>query len=294
MAGILAGIFRFSKVASLDLNIVNTELLLEEVQTDGHAPLKFICDTGEIYFCKYLKAISRAELNCLAYEIIANYLLKYLNLPTPEIALVKISPDTLIKEKIKFNRRLSTGDVCFGSREVKFATELHAIQHNIKKKGYDQIENPEDIIRIAFFDLWVMNVDRGRYYEDGQINYNLLLAPVENKQKIIAFDHSFIFGGVQQIGTFNPRMGVNARNMLISTPYYQNIIKYVGNDKFHIVVEEFVSLLPSFNQPSLVKLVKKLEHSWDLSYKLDERIISLLTDAEHIKTCRDLMINSIR
>lgn len=29
---------------------VNTELLLEEIKTDGHAPLKFLCDNGEIYY----------------------------------------------------------------------------------------------------------------------------------------------------------------------------------------------------------------------------------------------------
>ena len=132
MGGMLAGLLKFSQLVSLDLKTIHTELLLEEVQTDGHAPLKFICDTGEIYFCKYLKTISRAELNCLAYEITANYLLKYLDIPTPEIALVEISSDTLNKEKIRYNRRLSTGKICFGSREVKFATELHAIQHNIK------------------------------------------------------------------------------------------------------------------------------------------------------------------
>ena len=65
---------------------VNTELLLAEIPTDGHSPLKFSCDDGNIYYCKYLNSMNRLEINFLAYEIIANRLLGRLDIPTPEIA----------------------------------------------------------------------------------------------------------------------------------------------------------------------------------------------------------------
>lgn len=278
----------------MNLQILNTELLLDEMKTDGHAPLKFICDSGDIYFCKYLKSISRSELNCLAYEVVASFLLRSLEVPTPEIALVKISPSTLIKEKIKYNRRLQTGNICFGSKEIKFSTELQALQHNIKKKDFTAIANPEDLIKIAIFDLWVLNMDRGKNNKDGEINYNLLLQPEDKKQRIIAFDHSFIFGGVQQIGTFNPQMGVSAHNTLIQTPYYKNTIKHIEKGRFISIVEEFVSLLRNFDQAALVKLIESLHSYWTLSFKLEDRIINLLTNKNHIKTCKDIIINSKR
>ena len=278
----------------MDLLTVNTELLLEEIKTDGHAPLKFICDTGDIYYCKYLKTMNRAELNCLAYEVVANYLLNNVKIPTPEIALVKVAGGTLNNEIIIYNRRLKTGNVCFGSRNVKYSTELQSLEQDIKKKDFNNIVNPQDIIKIACFDLWVLNADRGKFTDKGEINYNLLLAPHEKRQKIIAFDHSFIFGGIQNIGTFNPRLGVSSRNMLLSTPYYQNIVRYLGEEKIRSILEEFLSLLPDFDQACLVKLIRKLEHYWDLSLNLDKRIIALLTDKRHLKACRELMFDSIK
>lgn len=88
------------------LKQVNTELLLEEIKTDGHAPLKFLCDNGVIYYCKHLPTMNRAEINCLAYEVIANYLLQQLAIPTPEIALIEVAEGTLNKSLITKNKFL--------------------------------------------------------------------------------------------------------------------------------------------------------------------------------------------
>lgn len=160
------------------LQVITTELLLEEIETDGHAPLKFLCSSGDIYYCKYLNDFNKLEINCLAYEVIAHYLLKKLQIPTPEIALIKISDGTLDKSKIKANRRLKEGNICFGSKEVKLAQELQAIQ-DFTKVDFNRLLNPEDVVKIALFDLWVDNTDRGRFFENG-INYNTLNPQVPN------------------------------------------------------------------------------------------------------------------
>lgn len=52
----------------MSLANLHSELLLAEMQTDGHAPLKFVCSDGNIYYCKYLKTMNKEEVNCLAYN----------------------------------------------------------------------------------------------------------------------------------------------------------------------------------------------------------------------------------
>lgn len=271
---------------------VNTELLLEEIKTDGHAPLKFICDDGLIYYCKHLPTMHRAEINCLAYEVIANYLLQQLTIPTPEIALVEVAEGTLIKSKITKNKRLREGEVCFGSEEIKHAQELHALQEIKTKTEFNKILNPTDIIKIALFDLWVNNVDRGRYFDDVGINYNLLINPVGSKQQILAFDNAFIFGGIDQIGVFNPLMGVNANNKLVNTPYYKSLIKHIDQNIFLDIVNNFIPLLPINYEESISNIVKELSENWALTPNLDARIIAFLSSEEHITNCKNIIIQS--
>lgn len=274
------------------LNTVNTELLLEEISTDGHAPLKFICSTKDIYFCKYLNSFNRLELNCLAYEVIANILLKKLEIPTPEIALVEISPSTLDKAKIRSNRRLREGNICFGSKAIHPVSELQAIQ-DFTKNDFNKLKNPLDIIKIAIFDLWVDNHDRGRDFEDG-INYNLLLGPIGKKQKIIAFDNAFIFGGVDSIGTFNPKNTVNTRNKLVSTPYYKKVIKFIDDEKYQDTVNNFVPLLEQNFEQDIKNIISQLPEEWEITKRLDERINNFLSNKKHITNVKNIILQSKR
>jgi hypothetical protein len=67
--------------------IVNTQLLIAEIPTDGHSPMYFLCDDGNFYYCKYRTQFKRSELDCLVYEMVCHHLLRRLQIPTPDIAL---------------------------------------------------------------------------------------------------------------------------------------------------------------------------------------------------------------
>lgn len=272
---------------------VNTELLLEEIPTDGHSPLKFLCDDGNIYYCKYLNSMNRSEINFLAYEIIANRLLGKLNIPTPEIALVKVTPGTLDKTKIKSNTRLSDENICFGSKSLDYATELHSIQQMNTKTDFNRLSNPLDVIKIAIFDLWVNNIDRGKFF-DGGINYNLLINPIGAKQQIVAFDNAFIFGGVNQIGMFSASMANDTSDKIIRTPYYKNVIKYISSTDIVEVINNFIPLLSRNYNDLITDIISELREHWDLSLNLDTRIISMLSDSSHIERCKQHVIQSKR
>lgn len=273
---------------------VNTVLLLEEMKTDGHAPLKFICDDGAIYYCKYLPTMDRAEINFLAYEIVANFLLTQLEIPTPAIALVCVTEKTLNKKLIKQNRRLRDGNRCFGSQDVKWSQELQTIQVIKSKHEYNSLMNPEDIIKIAFFDLWVNNMDRGRQFNEIGVNYNLLLKPVGSKYQIVAFDHAFIFGGTNQIGIFSPSMGIDARDKLINTAYYRSLVKYMTKRNLIEIVNNFVPLLTIDYEESISNIIQNLPAHWALTPNLAARISALLSSQEHIEKCKNLIIQSKR
>lgn len=270
--------------------VINTELLLEEIETDGHAPLKFLCDNDKIYYCKYLNAINRSELNFLAYEMVASHLLNELSIPTPQVALIKIAPNTLNQKKIHFNRRLREGNICFGSLEINPAQELQSIQ-SFSKYEYNKLINPYDVVKIAMFDLWVNNIDRGRHFDDG-INYNLLIASENNRQKIYAFDNAFIFGGVNEIGIFNGLSAVDGHNKLVQSPFYKSIVQHISVDNLRNIVDNLLPLFSVSYQELISNVLGQLPNEWDLSLNLNDRIDSFLTNGERIVTIKNIILQS--
>lgn len=270
---------------------ITTKYLIKEEETDGHSPLRFICSNDAIYFCKYLKSINKLELNCLAYEVVAHYLLKELHIPTPDIALVQVTEGTLNKEKIRNNKRLKNNDVCFGSKNLTTASEINDLQKCNTKTEFNSLLNPEDIIRIALFDLWINNVDRGRFINPG-FNYNLMINKVGNKQQIIAFDHAFIFGGIHQIGIFNPSMPFETQNKLHQSEYYTSVIKYIDYFEFEKIVNNFVLLLKTNYQDIIADVMEQLSSIWNLTPNLTQRIQEYLYNEVRIEQVKTTIMNT--
>jgi hypothetical protein len=268
---------------------VSTEFLIEELNTSGHAPLKFICDDNETYFCKYLTQFDRTEINFLAYEIVAHYLLKALGIPTPEIALVEVAIGTLDKSKIRVNRRLNEGNICFGSRSVVPSNEITDFEVCLSKRDYNTIHNPEDIVKIALFDLWINNVDRGRFIDPG-FNYNLLAVAHHDKRKIMAIDHAFVFGGVNQIGIFNPLMGVDRSNKLHLSDFYRSCMTYMDYFTFVETIDNFIPLLHVSYELVIEQFIDQLADIWDLMPNLAQRIHQYLHNEARIHAVRETII----
>lgn len=250
---------------------VCTELLVEELKTSGHAPLKFICDDGFTYYCKYLIDFNPNEINCLAYEIVSHYLLKAVGIATPDIALVEIAQGTLDKSKIKINRRVREGFICFGSKSVEPSNEITEFEVCNTKREYNSILNPEAIVKIAMFDLWINNVDRGRFIDPG-FNYNLLAVANDNKRKIMAFDHGFVFGGVNQIGIFNAAMGFDKNDKLHQSDFYKSCMYYMDYNEFVEIVDNFIPLLQASHQEIIDSVIGQLADIWKLMPNLAQRI----------------------
>jgi len=222
----------------LAIKKVNTITLLEEIPTDGHSPMKFLCDDGRIYYCKYRSghSLKAEEIDFLAYEIICHFLLRYLQLPTPEIALVKLQKDSFASADLRVNKKYAKPDIlCFGSQEISGSNLLSGLELVGSKHEFNKYLNPEDLIRIAFFDLWVGNIDRGR-----DENFNLLTRVRLDKTEIIAFDHAFGFHGQDGLRAFNPKLPLETRNSLIRTPYFKSVVRYIPEKDQVSIAEKIV------------------------------------------------------
>jgi hypothetical protein len=275
----------------IDILKVKTELLLEETKTSGHAPLKFICNDNNLYYCKYLVDFDPNEINCLAYEIVSHYLLKALNIPTPDIALVEVAEGTLDKSKIIKNRRLRVNDICFGSKGIDPSEEINEFETCSNKREYNRIENPEDVIKIALFDLWINNVDRGRFINPG-FNYNLLVVRYGSKRKIMAFDHAFVFGGVQQIGVFNSKMPFENQDKFHQSDFYKSFIRYMDEEEIIEIVDNFIPLLKISHKEVIDAIIFQLPDVWKLTPNLADRIQEYLFCEERIEKVKAVILNS--
>jgi hypothetical protein len=182
------------------LEQVDTKILIEELETDGHSPMKFICSDGAVYYVKYRsgKSMDKNEISCLVFEMICTRLLQRLHIPVPDQALVTIDENSYTTGQLITNRKyIKNGVIAWGSKEIVRTDLIKEIEQIQRKKEFNKLSNPEDLIRIAVFDLWVDNADR----HSG--NYNLLLNMEDGKLKIIAIDHAFTFGGLKGMNIFN-------------------------------------------------------------------------------------------
>jgi hypothetical protein len=259
------------------------------MKTDGHSPVKFLCNNGEVYFCKYRTALDRQEMNCLAYEFVCSRLLEKLNLATPSTELISIGVGSLDAKKIKKNKYLREGHRCFGSKEVKNSMVLNAFSVVETKKEFNRILNPNDIIRIAIFDLWVDNVDRGRSFGEGH-NYNLLIEQVGNKEQILAFDHGFTFGGINQIGIFNPNIPIQEENKFHKSPYYKSVVRFIPRSTCLKIANDFVNLLSENYAEDIKNSLVSLPQEWELTPNLDGRMIDFLSNQERLEQIRQIII----
>lgn len=275
----------------VDIPKVKTEFLLEETKTSGHAPLKFLCNDNVLYYCKYLIDFDPNEINCLAYEIVSHYLLKALNIPTPDIALVQVSAGTLDKSKIIKNRRLKVNDICFGSKGIDPSEEITEFESCSSKRDYNRILNPADVVKIALFDLWINNVDRGRFIDPG-FNYNLLAVSFGNKRKIMAFDHAFVFGGKDQIGVFNSKMPFENRDKFHQSDFYKSFIGYMDYDEFINIVDNFIPLLKISHKAVIDDIISQLTDIWKLTPNLADRIQEYLFCEKRIEKVRTVLLSS--
>lgn len=265
---------------------IESKILIEELDTDGHSPMKFICSDGEVYYVKYRsgKSFNKNEINCLVFEMVCTKLLQHLHVPVPEQALVTINENSFAPGQLFTNKRyIKNGIIAWGSKEITQTDLVKQIEQVTTKKGFNKFKNPDELIRIAIFDLWVDNADR----HSG--NYNLLTKLEEGKLKIITIDHAFTFGGLKGMNIFNVTSDPNIYKKLMESPYFRLMIKHFNRKQRLEIARQFISLLEQLDIKKIINEVfAQIPMQWDVNPLLKERIIDFLQSHRRIDLLKEI------
>ena len=262
---------------------VRTQYLIKEIPTDGHAPMMFHCDDGQTYYCKYrLRLKKEEELDFLAYEMLAHHLLRWLNIPTPKVAFVKVTDGSFdVKALTKNRTHCRPGVVCFGSQHVQ-ARLLTSIEMISDRHDFNRLANPIDILKIALFDQWVGNVDRGKSIDQGY-NFNLLLTDENQKTQYVAFDHAFIFGGNHGLRLFNAQWIGYQPDSLLQCQYFWSVLRYLPTGECLNTIEQFFIHLRTHDWKAIVSdVIAQCAAIWPHPPKPEARITTFLSDPDRL------------
>lgn len=282
--------------------VVHTQLLIEEIPTDGHSPMYFLCDDGNFYYCKYRTQFKRAELDCLVYEMVCHHLLERLQIPTPDIALAVVQDGSYDIRKLKSNKLyIEPNIVCFASKQAPNTVLVTGIQSISKKIQANRFENIYDLLKIAMFDLWVENDDRGRGSRE---NYNLLVQTVNvqnnesgkttTKFRWLAFDHAFAFGGQNNFRLFNETMMPSLPFKLFESQYFKSFKKYFKPSVYDSIVENFLDLQPDEIESVIQPVFAQLPTEWETPKNLGERIVTFLSEPKRKRMVKQLTLHSLK
>lgn len=277
------------------LPILKSLLLIEELPTDGHAPMKFLCEDRQVYYCKYRKAVKQEEIDMLGYEVICHSFLRQLGVPTPSIALIELQDGSFDAKRLFQNRKYAKpGCMLFGSLEVPGADLVRDTELIRTERDFSKFENAADLIRIAVFDLWVNNIDRGRSINAHAYNYNLLTAPVGKKKQIIAFDHAFAFGGESGLRFYNPRLPFSAKDRLITSPFFVSIVKHIPHVERLNIAHEFLHLCCATASHTISNAFRDFSPTWQIPLPLEKRMVTFLSDQPRLDQIKAMIDSCLK
>lgn len=162
---------------------------LRDFNTNGHRPVLVLASNHKKYVIKPQKNIDFDYSIC--NELLAHFLLKLWNIPTPDIALITVKKEILSNSKNSKSYKSSCFQKYFFASEfIENAIELNNFLSFNKKLDYRKIQNPETFLTLGLFDIWVENDDRK------PTNYNIILQTTHNKFTPYAIDNAFIFSSL--------------------------------------------------------------------------------------------------
>lgn len=152
----------------------------------GENPLLVQCEDFETWVCKH----GRLGTINLFNELIASRFANIWEIKTPEICLINVLEDHLPLDLGGNLQPSYFKKPCFGSKYISSSKEIDStLIHSFQNKYFkSKIQNKDDFLKIALFDIWLSNEDRNHN------NSNLLLDFTSNDMYYFyAFDHNAIF-----------------------------------------------------------------------------------------------------
>lgn len=170
------------------MEVIKAILILDEILTTGHSPLKILGNDGNIYITKTRKHTT--EDSEIISEFICNFLCSKWEIYTPECVLVNVSTELINDSSLskRHKPQYYKDYYCFGSKYMDNVSELELQDLSLSKANKNLFFDLNQFLKIGLFDLWIVNVDRK------PSNLNLLKKiRFDDKYDYYAIDHAYAF-----------------------------------------------------------------------------------------------------
>ena len=201
---------------------VNATRLIRKMRGGAQAHL-LAADDGHCYVTKFSDNPQHRRI--LVNEWLAHTLLRYLQIPSPEVAVIQVSNEFLAKEQEVYyqmgaRRQPVQPGWHFGSRFPGDPDHL-AVYDYLPDTLLGKTANLRDFLGVLVFDKWVSNADsRQAIFFRSRIRQFLELADVSPQQKGFVtqmVDQGYIFSGPQWEFPDSPVQGLYFRPCVYTT-----------------------------------------------------------------------------
>ncbi|HZK92801.1 MAG TPA: HipA family kinase [Prolixibacteraceae bacterium] len=238
-------------------------------------PVLILCNDMQEYVCKHALGADAMNLFC---EYVADSFLRLWKLPVPDFAFVKINYDHV--KQFGIPQRL-TEKTWFGSKYSQFYQELHLFTDTpdvSKQKGY--LDNRDNLLKIALFDIWMANEDR-RY------DHLNLMIDVSRNYDFVPIDHGAVFN----TRTMNyPLTLLTEDECLTSIPLMQLLFPKMAVSKEYILkLKEYFYICTSECKQNFDEILSTLPLDWNIdltvaTHKVNSELFTSEWEEQVIKT----------
>lgn len=262
----------------IDKSYIET-LFFQSEEHSNSLPIKFTCSNDKPYFIKI--AHSTKDFDDLIYEVVAVHLARHFGIPVPDYDFIRINRESyILGRNIQYNQNkkfIVINPIGFGSKIIEHHKILTPNNRLKDKHDFNSISNPLDYIRIGLFDFHLSNMDRSN--ENFNLIYDITTEP--GKRKIIAIDHTAIFGGTINKNRFTPRLNNNLVSNILSCTLGEQIIKYLNQDRrkdlFQNIIEYYFER--TNNIPEVIEACfETIPKEWRYNKELPQRMINYLVN----------------
>jgi len=242
---------------------------LKEIHTDGHSPLLVLTNDFNAYYIKHTKGHNPATY--LINEFLCHYLLIIWNLNSPDISAVNVDKNILPDTLSKYHKLYFYDNITFGSKKMDNVVEMNEFVKINNKNDFNKFKNPDDLIKLCLFDIWVENDDRK------PTNPNVLFDLSGEKIDIIAIDNAFTFSSMNYDTLYKQGVAQSVNDNLLYTDFVKKIYTYIRNQKeWANGIEKYFYLCIEDCKKSFYEIADNIPESLGFTQDLQEHLYSFL------------------
>lgn len=240
---------------------------IQKVYQTQREPVLVRCNDWRYYVCKHSK---NAPCDSLFNEFLAARFLAIWGIYSLSPSFITINEEHLPAKFYSGQLQpASLKHTLIGFPFIHDQKEVTLLESGFKENNLERkrIVNPDELIQIAMFDLWLGNDDRNWN------NYNLFLESKTDGYHFIPIDHETIFNG----NSLQYEQCIQTeQDSLIYTPLFESVVsKSLIRSKLHesVTVRKDFYLCVANCRNELDKILEEIPHDWNISIATKRELI---------------------